>query len=147
MAKAAAVFVLALALLGGSASRSFAFHGGGFHGGFHHGGFHHGGFHHGFGHHGFRSRVFIGVGPFWGAGWPYWGPPYYWGAWGPYPYYYGYPYAGATFLMEQQPQTYIQQQPPPATTQYWYYCASAKAYYPRVAECPEPWVKVPPTPQ
>ena len=27
---------------------------------------------------------------------------------------------------------------------YWYYCSSARAYYPTVPTCPEPWVKVPP---
>jgi Protein of unknown function (DUF3300) len=30
---------------------------------------------------------------------------------------------------------------------YWYYCSSARAYYPTVPTCPEPWVKVPPRPQ
>jgi hypothetical protein len=27
---------------------------------------------------------------------------------------------------------------------YWHYCPSARAYYPTVPTCPEPWVKVPP---
>jgi hypothetical protein len=30
---------------------------------------------------------------------------------------------------------------------YWYYCPSARAYYPHVGTCREPWVKVPPTPR
>jgi hypothetical protein len=30
---------------------------------------------------------------------------------------------------------------------YWYYCPSARAYYPTVSTCPEPWVKVPPRSQ
>jgi hypothetical protein len=30
---------------------------------------------------------------------------------------------------------------------YWYYCSSARAYYPTVSTCPEPWVKVPPRTQ
>jgi len=30
---------------------------------------------------------------------------------------------------------------------YWYYCSSARAYYPTVPTCPEPWVKVPPRAQ
>lgn len=30
---------------------------------------------------------------------------------------------------------------------YWYYCTSARAYYPTVPTCPEPWVKVPPRTQ
>ena len=39
--------------------------------------------------------------------------------------------------------------PAPAApaTAYWYYCPSAQTYYPNVPTCPEPWVKVPPTPQ
>jgi hypothetical protein len=28
---------------------------------------------------------------------------------------------------------------------YWYYCESAKEYYPTVQQCPEDWIKVPPT--
>lgn len=36
------------------------------------------------------------------------------------------------------------QQPPQA---YWYYCQSARAYYPTVPGCPEPWIKVPPRAQ
>ena len=36
----------------------------------------------------------------------------------------------------------------PQTPQaYWYYCPSARAYYPTVRTCPEPWVKVPPRAQ
>ena len=30
---------------------------------------------------------------------------------------------------------------------YWYYCPSARAYYPTVPACPEPWIEVPPRPQ
>ena len=35
--------------------------------------------------------------------------------------------------------------PPPAypPVDYWYYCPSARAYYPYVTACPEPWVLVP----
>jgi len=36
------------------------------------------------------------------------------------------------------------QQPPQS---YWYYCSSARAYYPTVPRCPEPWIKVPPRAQ
>ena len=28
---------------------------------------------------------------------------------------------------------------------YWYYCESKRGYYPRIQECPEDWIKVPPT--
>ena len=30
---------------------------------------------------------------------------------------------------------------------YWYYCSSARAYYPTVPTCPEPWIKIPPRAQ
>jgi len=51
-------------------------------------------------------------------------------------------------VVVQEPPVYIQQEPPPTpATQYWYYCESAKAYYPTVPACPEPWVKVPPRPE
>ena len=33
------------------------------------------------------------------------------------------------------------------TQSYWYYCSSARAYYPTVPTCPEPWTKVPPRAQ
>jgi len=36
-------------------------------------------------------------------------------------------------------------EPPPAP-QYWYYCASRKAYYPYVPNCPEAWKPVPAQP-
>jgi hypothetical protein len=35
---------------------------------------------------------------------------------------------------------------PPSSPGTWYYCASAKAYYPYVAECKEGWRSVPATP-
>jgi hypothetical protein len=38
---------------------------------------------------------------------------------------------------------YIEREPA-ASPSYWYYCESAGAYYPSVASCPEPWLKVPP---
>ena len=34
--------------------------------------------------------------------------------------------------------------PAPSVPQYWYYCASANAYYPYVAQCPEGWQTVVP---
>jgi hypothetical protein len=48
------------------------------------------------------------------------------------------------------PPAIIVQAPPPAPTQappalqYWYYCASSKAYYPYVSNCPEAWMQVVP---
>jgi len=35
----------------------------------------------------------------------------------------------------------------PPSQSYWYYCSSARAYYPTVPACPEPWIKVPPRAQ
>jgi hypothetical protein len=100
-------------------------HGGGGHGGGRgfsgghgaHPAFHH--FHH-------RGRVFVGVAPFFAF--PYWD----------YPAYY-YP----PVVVQPDPPVYIQQQP--GSQQYWYYCPSARAYYPNVPTCPEPWVPVPAT--
>ncbi len=95
---------------------------------------------HGHGHGGVRSRVFIGTG-FW------LGPPYWW--YYPYPSYV-YP---APVVIQQEPPVYVQQPPPeefpappaaPAES-FWYYCQSAKGYYPSVQQCPEAWIKVPPT--
>jgi hypothetical protein len=101
-------------------------------------------FHHGHGHGHVHTRFFVGFGPSY-----YWGGPY----WGPYPYYY-YPPAPAVVytpppvVIQRSEPTYIQQSPPPAPPapeqQFWYYCQSAGGYYPNVANCPEEWVKVPP---
>jgi hypothetical protein len=98
-----------------------------------------------------RARVFIGVGPVW------WGPPHPW--WYYPPAYYPPPvvYTPPPVIV-QEPPVYVQQQPqaapapppPPAPappSAFWYYCTSAKAYYPNVQTCPEPWVKVPPRPE
>lgn len=109
--------------------------GGGHHGGWHEGGGHYYGYH----GHGYYGPGFVfDVGPWWGPsfwwGSPWYGPPYY-----P-PYYYPPP-----VIVQQQPQVYIER--PPASPEaggYWYYCQSAGKYYPNVATCPEPWVKVPP---
>ena len=81
----------------------------------------------------------------WGGGWGfgYWGPygdPWL-GGWG-YPYY---PYYAPSYPAYVVPDTgAVPSAPPPPA--YWYYCPSAKAYYPYVSQCPEPWVPVSPTP-
>jgi hypothetical protein len=84
-------------------------------------------------------RVFVGFGfgPAWFHPYPYW---YY-----PPPYVYAPP-----TVVVQQPPVYIEQQPvppvgsaPAAPQQYWYYCEPAGGYYPNVASCDQPWVKVP----
>jgi hypothetical protein len=97
------------------------------------------------GGHGWHHHDHDGGG--WGGGWGfgYWGPysdPWLWG-WG-YPYY-GYPYYAPSYPAYVVPDTgAVPSAPPPPA--YWYYCPSAKAYYPYVSQCPEPWVPVSPTP-
>jgi hypothetical protein len=92
-----------------------------------------------------RGGVFIGVGPYWGWGYPWYYPP---------PYYYPPPP-----VVIQEPPVYVEREPvpaeappappapPAAATAYWYYCTSAKAYYPSVMSCPEEWIKVPERPR
>lgn len=97
-----------------------------------------------------RGRVLVNVGPFWGRPhpWPY------------------FVYAPPPVVVQPTP-IFVQQapvivQPPPVIVQpppsaappagspaappqeYWYFCRSARAYYPTVPDCPEPWIKVPP---
>lgn len=104
---------------GGAQARWHGPRGGRFRG--HHPGFrrHHGFRHRGFRHHGFHGKAFIGVGPLflWGPRHIYTPPP-----------------------VVVPPPVYVQ----PAPAGYWYYCASAGAYYPYVAACPESWILVPP---
>ncbi len=76
-----------------------------------------------------------------GPAWPYWYYP-------PPPYYV---YSPPPVVVQQEPSVYVQQPvpPPPAPVRPpsqmdWYYCPSARAYYPSVSICPEPWVTVPP---
>ena len=81
--------------------------------------------------------------------------PYYW----PSPYY-AYPYPPAyvyppVVIAPAAPPVYVEQYPAPpapapqAAASEWYYCASARAYYPYVGECAQPWQRVPaqPVPQ
>jgi len=74
---------------------------------------------------------------------PYWGPYY-----APRPYYYP-----SVVIEREAPPVYIEQQavpmaesPAAAPVNYWYYCATAKAYYPYVKECPGGWQQVLPQP-
>ena len=84
--------------------------------------------HHFHGHHPFHGRgpVFVGVGPSF-----FWGPPWW------------YSPAYVAPVVVAPPPLYVQPPPPPA---YWYYCPSYGAYYPYVRNCPELWVPVPATP-
>jgi hypothetical protein len=86
--------------------------------------------HGGHGHFGHHSHVFVGVGV---------GSAVIWDPWWPYP-----PYAYAPpVVVQAPPPVYIEREPSPAQGS-WYYCPSAKAYYPNVQSCGEPWVAVPP---
>jgi hypothetical protein len=97
-----------------------------------------------------RVGVSIGVGPFW------WGPPY-WPYYPPSRYYYPYPYWDPYWypywpppVVVHEPPVYVQrpsEAPAPPDGPYWYYCASAREYYPKVGQCPEAWIKVPPRPE
>jgi len=82
------------------------------------------------GWHRWHGGVFIDVGPIW----LYPPPPAY--------------VAPPPTIVVQPPPVYVQAPaPPPALPEhYWHYCPSARAYYPTVPACPEPWVKVPPRP-
>ena len=80
-----------------------------------------------------HGGVFIGVGPFWGWGYPWYYPP---------PYYY---YPPPIVAQPQQPTMYIEQSTSSAE-HWWYYCDASKGYYPYVKECPSGWERVPPVP-
>jgi hypothetical protein len=137
VAKAGSVALVALGILLAAAAPGDA-RGGGGHG---HGspGGRRGGHFEGHHHRGGHGRVFIGVGPALYA-WPYWDPFWYYPP--------GYVYPPPPVVVEEPP-VYIQQESPaPSEPQsYWYYCASAKAYYPSVQQCPEAWIPVPPRTQ
>lgn len=82
----------------------------------------------------YAQRIVLGL---------HFGVPLYWPA--PYHYYYPAPYyAPYVYIPPALPL------PPPAyaerDTYYWYYCASSKAYYPYVRECPGGWQRVPTVP-
>ncbi len=89
-----------------------------------------------------HSRVYFGLGIGTGFYPGYWyGSPYYYGA----PYYGTPVYTSPPIVIQQQPPVYIEKPQAPVPG-YWYYCASVKAYYPYVNDCPEPWQRVSPLP-
>ena len=114
----------------------------GFRGG--HGGRHHGGHWRGGHGHWYGPRIGLAIGVPFALGWGWgWGPGWYGD-----PYYYGPPvvYREREVIREVEPER------EPATTElprgegsptqgplYMNYCASAKAYFPKVTQCPEGW--------
>jgi hypothetical protein len=56
-----------------------------------------------------------------------------------YPYYYAPPPYVPPAYVEEPPVSYIEQ-----SDQVLYYCPDSRAYYPNVATCPSPWLKVVP---
>jgi hypothetical protein len=87
----------------------------------------------------------------------YFGVPLFWGSYYGYPYYYDYP-STTVIYRDRDAEPYPMAEPmedeatllPPnaegAPTQgptYMNYCDSAKAYYPKVTQCPEGWKFVP----
>jgi hypothetical protein len=105
--------------------------------------YYHGGWHH---YYGPRVVVGVGVGPWWGPPWGYY----------PAPYPGAYPPPVVVTQAAPAPPVYVERDdaPPAAmdepsapgpqdTGAYWYYCPGARAYYPKVPNCPEQWVKVP----
>jgi hypothetical protein len=120
--------------------------------------------------HGSRTRFSVelyaplhGGAAYYGYGSPYrYGSPYHrpWG-WGPPSVIWAPPpvvVAPPAVLIPPQPTVYVERSPlelqpsspaaPPAAaaTAYWYYCATSRAYYPYVAECPTGWQPVPSQP-
>jgi hypothetical protein len=156
------LLVAALAAAGlATAGSAFAQHNGG-HSGGHFSGGHFNGGHFGGGHFvghgghffGPRFSFFLGVPLFWGP--YYWGAPYYSPYYSPYydGYYYGYPDAPTVYQEREvvpydtMPPTTQAQPGPGAPSQgplYMNYCASAKAYYPKVTQCPEGWKFIEPS--
>jgi hypothetical protein len=124
-----------------------------------------GGSHGGGGHYSGGSRYYSGGSHgghyYHGGGYyrPYYYPSFYWGlplwgaAWWGYPYYNDYYYPRSAVVYDAPPQSaYPEYYMPPATTEvpqgegapnqgplYMNYCESAKAYFPKVASCPEGW--------
>ena len=100
----------------------------------------HGGHH----HHGHGSDFYFGYSPWWWGGYGYgYGYPYY------YPYYsypsYAYAYPPYSYGYYDD-DVYIEPSDSYERSDgYWYYCESKKGYYPTVPECPEDWIKVPPS--
>lgn len=164
------LLVAALAAAGlATAGSAFAQHNGGHSGGGHSGGGHWSGGHSGGhwsggsrwsgghwggGHWGPRWSFAFGVPLFWGP--YYWGAPYYSPYYSPYydGYYYGYPEAPTVYQEREvvpydtMPPTTQAQPGPGAPSQgplYMNYCASAKAYYPKVTQCPEGWKFIEPS--
>lgn len=136
----------------GGGGRSGGYGGGHFAGGHFggHGGWHGNGgeWHGGHGYwHGDHGDWHGGHGGWYGV---YVGSPWWWYPLGPFPdWYYPDGYAGyPSVTVQQAPPVYVQKQPAPSdeAQAYWYYCPNPKGYYPKVPNCPEAWIRVPPSP-
>ncbi len=105
---------------------------------------HYGGGHGGYSH--YRGGYgWWGLGLGLGLGVAYLANPY---LYAPYPGYY-YPYGQPTVIVDPgvAPQANVAAAPSAApAAANWYYCDSARAYYPYVAQCAEPWRMVPAVP-
>jgi hypothetical protein len=127
---------------------AIAGHSGGGHGGGGHGGGGHGGTGHGNGHGGYGGHRGSGVG-FYGYGWggPYFGDPWFWGAYDTWPLYDEYYYSPQAVSPATSP-VYIEQDAPAVLPQQgessWYYCDDPPGYYPYVQNCPAGWQRVRP---
>ena len=127
---------------GGAGMPRAGWGGGSWHGGWHHDGHWHGGFGAGVG-------IYLGPSFYWG--WPY-GPyaydgwPYY-DAYG-YPYSYVYAYPNVTFAYPTDPSDYAApgaDDAAPEPPSFRYYCSEPKGYYPQVANCTKPWLRLLPS--
>lgn len=113
-------------------------------GGRHHKGHgkHHQRHHHG--HHGHhrplvRTGIYLGLGP--SYGWYDSHDPYAWGSYPPPVVVYRRPR-----VVIEEPPVYVERRVVTEPEGWWYYCRSEREYYPDVAACPEPWVRVAPRP-
>ena len=103
-------------------------------------------------HHYYPPRVVVGIGVApWGWGPPYYFPPPYAGAYAP-PVVVTQPAPAPPVYVEREdaPPAEMGEQSTPGPEDagaYWYYCPAAHQYYPKVATCPEQWVKVPASPE
>lgn len=140
---------------GGGGYNRGGYHGGGYYGGrgYYGGGYYRGGY--GFAGYGYRPPYYNGWGWAWGAAavglgiglaatspyWGYYNYPY--AAYPAAPYYPAYGYGSNTTVIVDPPAGALAPaQPQAAPPNFYYYCNSPAGYYPDVAQCSQPWMKV-----